>query len=30
MREFYLRGPGPQPTDPATYITEIQMPVEKA
>lgn len=30
MREFYLRGPGPQTTDPAEYVTEIQMPVEKA
>ena len=30
MREIYLRGPGPMPTDPATYITEIQVPVEKA
>ena len=30
MREIYLRGPGPQPTDPATYVTEIQTPVEKA
>ena len=30
MREIYLRGPGPTPTDPATYITEIQAPVEKA
>jgi len=29
MREIYLRGPGPTPTDPATYVTEIQMPVEK-
>jgi len=29
MREFYLRGPGPVPTDPATYVTEIQVPVEK-
>lgn len=30
MREVYLRGPGPEPTDPATYLTEIQVPVEKA
>jgi effector-binding domain-containing protein len=29
MREIYLRGPGPTPTDPSTYITEIQVPVEK-
>ncbi|MBN2086179.1 MAG: MerR family transcriptional regulator [Anaerolineales bacterium] len=29
-REIYLRGPGPGPTDPNTYITEIQIPVEKA
>jgi effector-binding domain-containing protein len=29
-REIYLRGPGPEPTDPATYVTEIQVPVEKA
>jgi len=29
IREFYLRGPGPTPTDPATYVTEIQLPVEK-
>jgi effector-binding domain-containing protein len=28
-REIYLRGPGPMPTDPATYVTEIQAPVEK-
>jgi effector-binding domain-containing protein len=30
VREIYLRGPGPTPTDPATYVTEIQVPVEKA
>jgi effector-binding domain-containing protein len=30
IREIYLRGPGPTPTDPSTYITEIQVPVEKA
>jgi len=30
MREIYLRGPGPTPTDPSTYVTEIQVPVEKA
>jgi DNA-binding transcriptional MerR regulator len=30
MREFYLRGPGPQPTDPNEYVTEIQVPVESA
>jgi len=29
-REIYLRGPGPQPTDPNAYVTEIQVPVEKA
>lgn len=29
MREFYLCGPGPEQTDPATYVTEIQVPVEK-
>ena len=29
-REIYLRGPGPQPADPSTYVTEIQVPVEKA
>lgn len=29
-REFYLRGPGPEPIDPNTYLTEIQIPVEKA
>jgi effector-binding domain-containing protein len=29
-REIYLRGPGPQPADPDTYVTEIQVPVEKA
>jgi effector-binding domain-containing protein len=29
-REIYLRGPGPQATDPNTYVTEIQVPVEKA
>jgi effector-binding domain-containing protein len=29
-REIYLRGPGPQPTDPNTYVTEMQVPVEKA
>jgi effector-binding domain-containing protein len=29
-REIYLRGPGPQPVDPSTYVTEIQVPVEKA
>jgi effector-binding domain-containing protein len=29
-REIYLRGPGPQPADPGTYVTEIQVPVEKA
>ena len=28
-REIYLRGPGPQPTDPASYVTEIQIPLEK-
>jgi effector-binding domain-containing protein len=30
MRETYLRGPGPDQPDPATYVTEIQVPVEKA
>jgi len=30
VREIYLRGPGPEPTDPTTYVTEIQIPVEKA
>jgi len=30
MREIYLVGPGPTPTDPSTYVTEIQVPVEKA
>jgi effector-binding domain-containing protein len=29
IREIYLRGPGPTPTDPSTYVTEIQIPVEK-
>jgi effector-binding domain-containing protein len=29
-REIYLRGPGPQPVPPETYVTEIQVPVEKA
>lgn len=29
-REIYLRGPGPKPMDPASYVTEIQIPVEKA
>jgi effector-binding domain-containing protein len=29
-REIYLRGPGPKPIDPSTYVTEIQIPVEKA
>ncbi len=29
IREIYLRGPGPEPTDPTTYVTEIQVPVEK-
>jgi effector-binding domain-containing protein len=29
-REIYLRGPGPGPTDPNSYVTEIQIPVEKA
>jgi effector-binding domain-containing protein len=29
-REIYLRGPGPQAADPNTYVTEIQVPVEKA
>ena len=29
MRETYLRGPGPDQPDPATYVTEIQVPVEK-
>jgi effector-binding domain-containing protein len=29
MRETYLRGPSSMPTDPATYLTEIQVPVEK-
>ena len=29
-REIYLRGPGPQPAPPETYVTEIQAPVEKA
>jgi effector-binding domain-containing protein len=28
-REIYLRGPGPQPVPPETYVTEIQVPVEK-
>ncbi len=30
MRETYLRGPSPDQPDPATYVTEIQVPVEKA
>ena len=30
IREIYLRGPAPDPTDPSTYVTEIQVPVEKA
>jgi effector-binding domain-containing protein len=29
-REIYLRGPGPKPLDPNTFVTEIQIPVEKA
>jgi effector-binding domain-containing protein len=29
-REIYLRGPGPQAADPAEYVTEIQVPVERA
>jgi effector-binding domain-containing protein len=29
MRETYLRGPGPGQPDLATYVTEIQVPVEK-
>jgi effector-binding domain-containing protein len=29
-REIYLRGPDPQDMDPSTYVTEIQVPVEKA
>lgn len=29
-REFYLRGPSPEATDPNTYVTEIQVAVEKA
>ncbi len=29
-RELYLRGPGPGPMDPKSYVTEIQIPVEKA
>ncbi len=29
MREIYHRGPGPEPTDPSSYVTEIQVPVEK-
>jgi len=29
-REIYLRGPGPGPLDPNSYVTEIQIPVEKA
>ena len=29
-REIYLRGPGPQEMDPSAYVTEIQIPVEKA
>jgi effector-binding domain-containing protein len=29
-REHYLRGPGPGPMDPNSYVTEIQIPVEKA
>jgi effector-binding domain-containing protein len=29
-REIYLRGPGPQAVNPDTYVTEIQVPVEKA
>jgi effector-binding domain-containing protein len=29
-REIYLRGPGPGPMDPNSYVTEIQIPVEKA
>ncbi len=28
-RELYLRGPGPDCTDPNSYVTEIQIPVEK-
>ncbi len=30
MREIYLVGPGPEATYPAAYLTEIQVPVEKA
>jgi effector-binding domain-containing protein len=29
-REHYLRGPGPSSMDPSAYVTEIQVPVEKA
>ena len=29
IREIYLRGPAAPPNDPSTYITEIQVPVEK-
>jgi effector-binding domain-containing protein len=29
-REIYLRGPGPGIVDPSAYVTEIQVPVEKA
>jgi len=29
-REIYLRGPGPHEIDPSAYVTEIQIPVEKA
>ena len=29
-REIYLVGPAATPTDPNTYVTEIQVPVEKA
>jgi effector-binding domain-containing protein len=29
-REIYLRGPGPQPADPGTFVTEMQVAVEKA
>ncbi len=30
MREIYLRGPSAYQPDPSTYVTEIQVPVEKA
>ena len=30
IREIYLRGPGPTQPEPSTYVTEIQIPVDKA